>query len=142
MILSWPPIASNLFSAVLKFSPVIFFISSAISLSNPSIVLIPVPTAVPPAANSRQLSKAFFRRSIPWPIAETYPENSCPKLSGVASCRCVLPTLIISLNFLDLLSNDSLSSSNDGIRLCVTLSTAAIFIAVGKVSFVDWLMFT
>ena len=51
-ILSCPPKASNLFSAVLKGKPVNFEISFAIFSEKPSTEFIPVPTAVPPIASS------------------------------------------------------------------------------------------
>ena len=51
-IQSCPPNASNLFSAVRNGSPVISAISFDTAIPNPSTELIPVPTAVPPMANS------------------------------------------------------------------------------------------
>ena len=51
-MLSWPPSASNLFSAVRKGRSVSLDISAAAFSPNPSMELIPVPTAVPPMANS------------------------------------------------------------------------------------------
>ena len=70
-------------------------------------------------------------------MAVTYPENSCPRLKGVASCKCVLPNFIILEKAFALESNPSLKASSFGSKLCTTDSTAEIFIAVGKVSFVD-----
>ena len=51
-MLSCPPNASNLFSAVLNGRPVKLEISFATCSPNPSNELIPVPTAVPPMASS------------------------------------------------------------------------------------------
>ena len=50
-ISSWAAKAANLFLVGLKGSLVIFFISLIIFLSKPFLLLIPVPTAVPPWAN-------------------------------------------------------------------------------------------
>ena len=70
-ILSCPPKASNLFSAVRKSIPVNDEISSATACEKPLVELIPVPTAVPPMASSLQWSSAVFKRLIPWSNAET-----------------------------------------------------------------------
>ena len=47
-IASWAARDANLFGDGLNGSLVIFFISLTIFLSNPFLVFIPVPTAVPP----------------------------------------------------------------------------------------------
>ena len=51
-MVSWQPKASNLLRAVLKGFPVIWAIFSADLTGNCGCVLSPVPTAVPPNANS------------------------------------------------------------------------------------------
>ena len=51
-ILSCPPSASNLLSAVRKFKLVNFDISFATASAKPSVEFIPVHTAVPPIASS------------------------------------------------------------------------------------------
>jgi len=65
--------------------PVSLLISTAIYSANPSNVLIPVPTAVPPYANSLINGILSLTLLIPFLIYVTYPENSYPKVIGVAS---------------------------------------------------------
>ena len=105
-------------------------------------MLSPVPTAVPPIASSDRCFKELFIVSIPWSICETYPENSCPNVIGVASIICVLPILTIFLNCLDFFSKLFLNFFKLGTVLFLIMLRAAILIAVGKVSFDDWDLFT
>ena len=72
-IASWAANASNLFSAVIKGSPVKLAIYFATTFEYPFGVLIPVPTAVPPRANSDRWAKVFFNAFKPWSNWETYP---------------------------------------------------------------------
>jgi len=67
---------SNLFGDVLKWNPVSLLISYAIFTSNPMYVFNPVPTAVPPYANSLNIGSLDFTLSIEFLIIYTYPENS------------------------------------------------------------------
>ena len=76
-------------------------------------------------------SKAFRPKSN-WAI---YPENSCPKVKGVASIKCVLPIFTTSEKDLAFFSNSCLRFFNEGIVFSLIVFTAAICIAVGKVSF-------
>ena len=73
----------------------------------------------------------------------THPEISCPSVSGTASWRCVRPILTMSRERLGLprracrASRRTAGTSRP--RIC---STAAMCMAVGKVSFDDWLLLT
>jgi serine/threonine protein kinase len=79
--------ASNLLVAVTKGKPVNSAIFLATNTSYPFGVFKPVPTAVPPNANSLTASKAFFKARMLMLICCTYPLNSCPKDNGVASIK-------------------------------------------------------
>ena len=68
--------ASNLFGAVLNSTPVSLVISSAKLSANPSNVFNPVPTAVPPYANSLISGIFALIRAIPCLICQAYPLNS------------------------------------------------------------------
>ena len=46
---------------------------------------MPVPTAVPPCARYKISFNAYSIRSILFFTCTWYPENSCPRESGVAS---------------------------------------------------------
>ena len=109
---------------------------SAILAPKAVLALRPVPTAVPPMANSYNcgliaaiLSKLCFSAAM-------YPDNSCPKVKGVASCKCVRPTLITSQNATCLTRNSSIKCVI-AISTWLTAATATICIAVGKISFDD-----
>ena len=69
------------------------------------------------------------------------PENSCPKVIGTASWRCVRPGFTQSAYMVAFWSMDSASLSRCPQSVFVS-SSAARRMAVGVVSFVDWLMFT
>ena len=101
----------------------------------------PVPTAVPPIASLRKEETAIESISILFSSMLLHPLISSEKRSGVASCRCVRPILMICL----------FSSSKrfiTEIMFCTSCwsfwmpNTAAICIAVGNVSFELWLLFT
>src|SRR6266403_4484611 len=65
------------------------------------------------------------------------PDHSCPTVNGTASCRCVRPVLTTSIHSLALVSMAAASASACGSRCSSNSSTAAMYIAVGKVSFDD-----
>ena len=101
-----------------------------------------VPTAVPPCASNRKRGKADCTRSIPNLICWAYPENSWPRVKGVASCKWVLPILIIFENSLDLPSNASYNPFKFGMRCWLICKTAAICMMVGNESLEDCDMLT
>tara|TARA_B100000809_G_scaffold217247_1_gene223311 strand:- start:99 stop:629 length:531 start_codon:yes stop_codon:yes gene_type:complete len=72
--------------------------------ANSGWVLRPVPTAVPPSASSSRSPIALSTRLMAASSIETYPLNSCPRVSGTASMRWVLPILTMLLKSLDLLA--------------------------------------
>ena len=74
---------------------------------NSGCVLTPVPTAVPPRATSLSSRSACRSRSMPRSICPACPRNSCPKRTGVASCKCVRPVLITGMNSSDFCRNPS-----------------------------------
>ena len=78
---------SNLLGAVMKGRPVNSAIFFATKTSYPLGVFSPVPTAVPPKANSHTASKALWRARILLSICCTYPLNSWPNVRGVASMK-------------------------------------------------------
>ena len=133
---------SNLFLQTLKEIPVSSDKNEHINSSNPCIVLIPVPTAVPPIGKSVHSFIALLTLTISCFIIEAYPENSWPNLIGVASWRCVRPTLIIAWNSFDFFNKAFSSISRAGIKLSSAEIALPTKIAVGNVSFVDWDIFT
>lgn len=76
---------SNLFGAVTNLYPVSLEISDATASANPLYVFNPVPTAVPPYANSLTAANLLLTLSIPFLTYYAYPPNSYPKVTGVAS---------------------------------------------------------
>ena len=70
------------------------------------------------------------------------PPNSCPKVSGTASCKCVRPILTTSWNSFALAAIASCTLRIAGISVFFTRSAAAMCIAAGNVSFDDCDMFT
>ena len=130
--------AWNLFSAVTNALPVRAETFSATLTSKPSGAFSPVPTAVPPRASAFRGSTVSFSSSTSFSREERQPEISWEKLIGTASCRWVRPDLTMpSFSFSSRL-NSSMSSSAAGMSLSSTARTAAMCIAVGKVSFEDW----
>ena len=67
----------------------------------------------------------------------TYPENSCPRVSGTASCRCVRPIFTMSANPFAFASSASRSSRTRGRSRSTITVAPATCIAVGNVSFDD-----
>ena len=139
-IASCVAIASNLFSAVLKLIPVNLDTLEANNFEKLFFVFKPVPTAVPPWAKYFSLISANSTRLIPNSICFWKPENSWPKERGVASCKWVLPILMILSHNFTFLDNSLCKYFKEGMTDFVTVSTQAICIAVGKVSFEDWLL--
>src|SRR5712692_5716666 len=74
---------------------------------------------------------------MPWSSCDTQPEISCPRVSGVASCRWVRPILTMSLNAADFAASASRRRLSAGTRRSCSAWTAATFIAVGKTSLED-----
>ena len=72
----------------------------------------------------------------------TYPENSWPKVSGTASMRWVRPIFTMSAKASTFSASASRSARTDGSRTWVICSTAAMCMAVGKVSLDDCDMLT
>ena len=128
--------------AGLKFILVYLFIWLIIFLSKFFLVLIPVPTAVPPCARKYNSFMASLTLCILSSICEWYPENSCPSVSGVASWRWVLPIFTIFLKFLTFFFNSLLNKIRDGKSFLLVSIVIAICIAVGKTSLVDCDLFT
>ncbi len=103
--------------------------------------LRPVPTAVAPIFTVSMCSLALVKRLISLPTTAACALNSWPNLIGTASCKWVLPILIIPSNsfaFLSIISCISFitainSSSSIAIVKCA---------AVGKESFVLWAILT
>ena len=101
---SWAANWANLFSALTNPRPVFSAIWPATVSANSGWVLRPVPTAVPPSASSSRSPIALSTRLMAASSIETYPLNSCPRVSGTASMRWVLPILTMLLKSLDLLA--------------------------------------
>ena len=134
--------ASNLFGAVTNGIPVSFAISAATLCPKSAGAFKPVPTAVPPSASSWRWGSASSTCPRPWSSCETQPEISWPRVIGTASWRCVRPILTMPENSFAFRSSVSRSVRTAGIRRNRVCSTAAIDIAVGNVSFEDWLLLT
>ncbi len=71
-----------------------------------------------------------------------YPPSSWPSITGVASIRCVRPDFTRSRNSSAFATRLSWSTASAGWRSSTTASVAATWIAVGKVSLLDWLALT
>ena len=100
--------------AVVNLYPVYFDTYSAIPSAKPTYVFKPVPTAVPPWANSDisgSLASILFIAILIW---WAYPENYCPRVSGVASWVWVRPILIIFSNSWTFFSNYWCNNFNPG----------------------------
>ena len=70
------------------------------------------------------------------------PPNSCPTVSGTASCRWVRPIFTMLSNSFALRAIASCTVLSAGISACFTRSAAAMCIAAGNVSFDDCDMLT
>ena len=73
-----------------------------------------------------------------WSSWATQPPITWPSVTGVASCRCVRPTMTTSANSSALAASVSRSASTAGISASSSSSTAAMCITAGKVSLLDW----
>ena len=139
---SWAASASNLLGAVTNPMPVIFAISFATRCPKSAGAFKPVPTAVPPRASSCRWGMAASMCSRQWSSCETQPDISWPSVIGTASWRCVRPILTMPANSLAFRSSVSRSVRTAGISRRRISATAAMCMAVGKVSLEDWLRLT
>ena len=122
----------NLFGALTNGRPVSLAISAAAASAKPGAELMPVPTAVPPSARRYTPFSAFSIRSRSSASMPAYPDHSCPRVRGVASCMCVRPILTMSFHCSPLAAIASCSAFTAGMSRCFTLTAAAMFIAEGK----------
>ena len=128
---SWEVSAWNLFGAVIKSWPVnsLIFLATLSPISG--WALRPVPTAVPPSANSRTASReslAIFSHLF---NISTQPLISWPRVSGVASWRCVRPIFTTDSNLADFAVSVAFSFCIAGITFVSIAITAAMWSAVG-----------
>src|SRR5580700_6570748 len=87
--------AANLLGAEVKGSPVSLARIRATVSPKRGSALRPVPTAVPPIASGIRPWQACSTPAIAWSSCAAQPEITCPRVRGVASCRCVRPTITI-----------------------------------------------
>ena len=99
---------------------------------------MPVPIAVAPMFTSCSSASASRSRCTSSRSVTANALNSCPSVIGTASCSWVRPTLTMCANSRPFASNEAASSSSCSSRRC-SENAIAILIAVGYVSFVDWL---
>ena len=134
--------AWNLLGAVTKSFPVSRESAWATPTSKPLGAFSPVPTAVPPRASSfkggREARSSCRSRSR----LVRQPEISWEKVMGVASCKWVRPDFTIPAFSPSSRAKAAISSSMAGITCSSKASTAAMCMAVGKVSLEDWDIFT
>ena len=135
---SCAPIASNRFSAGRNGIPVSVSISAMVRAPNSGWAERPVPTAVPPSGSSSRSRNVARTRRIPWSTWEAYPENSCPRVTGTASWRWVLPIFIMSEDSPAFAARASRSPSRAGSRASESRRRAAIRMADGITSLLDW----
>ena len=119
---SWAASASNLLGALVKGRPVMAAMRADTRSAYSGWVFSPVPTAVPPMASSYTWGRAASTWSRAWSSWLTQPEISWPRVSGVASCRCVRPIF---------------TRSAAGRRWPTVSVAAAMCMAVGNVSLLD-----
>ena len=129
--------AWNLLASVLKTSPVSALTRSATSTSKPAGAFSPVPTAVPPNARRRSMGRLAASCSREASSMPRQPEISWLNAMGTASCRWVRPLFTTPAFWRSRRSNVATSWSIAGMSSRVTASTAAMCMAVGKVSFED-----
>ena len=111
--------------------------ASATASSKPVGAFSPVPTAVPPRANSFSSGSAISSSFLSFSRDALQPLISCENVIGVASCKCVRPLFTMpSFSFSSVLKV-SISLSRAGNTLSSIPTTAAMLIAVGKVSLDD-----
>ena len=134
---SCDPCTANLLGAEKNGISVIFEISKAAVLENSIEALMPVPTAVPPNAIGYNALKAFSKRIILSDNIPAYPDHSCSREIGVASCKCVRPTLTIDFQEIALVRMPSCNTFRAGINLFFKATAEAICMAVGNVSLDD-----
>ena len=77
-----------------------------------------------------------------WSSWATQPEITWPSVTGVASCRCVRPTMTTPSYSAALPARVSRSASIAGTSTSSSSTAAAMCIAAGKVSLLDCPMFT
>ena len=130
-----------MFGAVTNSLPVICDTAFATSSSNPLGALSPVPTAVPPSANSLSSFTAISISFLSFSSELLQPLISWEKVIGVASCKCVLPLFTMPSFSLSSFLKVSTNVSIAGITLSSSPITLAMLIAVGNVSFELWLIF-
>ena len=135
---SCAPIASNRFSAGRNGIPVARAISAIVRAANSGWAFNPVPTAVPPSGSSSRSANVARTRRIPWSTWEAYPENSCPSVTGTASCKWVLPIFRTSENSAAFPERASRSAASAGRSRSDSSRRAAIRIADGITSLLDW----
>ncbi|CAM5388191.1 hypothetical protein SCALM49S_03767 [Streptomyces californicus] len=108
MALSWPdvstspsraPCASKWSRASVSGSPVTSATRAITAAEKPGGVLMPVPTAVPPSGSSASRGREARSRSTPYATCAAYPPYSWPRVTGVASIRCVRPDFTTSAEF-------------------------------------------
>ena len=134
--------AWNLFGAVVKQMPVSSETAAATETSKSFGAFRPVPTAVPPSASSRSGGRDASMSCRSRSRLARQPEISCENAMGVASCKWVRPDFTIPSFSSSSRRSVAASVSIAGITLFSRIVTAAICIAVGKVSLEDWDIFT
>ncbi len=111
---SWAASWANLLSALTNGRAVFSAILLATCSEKSGWVFRPVPTAVPPRANSKRSVSEFSILRISESSIETYPENSWPSVRGTASIKWVLPILTIEEKSSDLADSASLMWESAG----------------------------
>ena len=129
---------SKVFSACPNFTPVAAASALATPLPNLGWALMPVPIAVPPIGRRRtRLRLSSIRACADSSCADHVP-NSCAKVSGIASIRCVRPVLTVLPSALPRLSmalRRCASAGNSVVRAATTAITRRL---VGTTSLLLW----
>ncbi len=134
--------AWNLFGAVTNSRPVSSDSARATSTSKPFGAFSPVPTAVPPSASRFSGTSAASSISMGVSIMPRQPLISWLKRMGVASWRWVRPDFTTSAFSASSRRSVSMKARISGSSASSMPSTAAMCMAVGKVSLLLWDMFT
>ena len=134
---SWDASAANRFAAQRSGSPVSAARRAATRSPNCGCVFSPVPTAVPPTASSCSGPRHAPIAWSAWSSWATQPDISWPRVTGVASCRCVRPIFTMPAYAEALAASVARSARSAGCSSYVALPAAATCIAVGKMSLVD-----
>ena len=129
--------AWNLFSAVRKRLPVRSDTSRATRRSKPAGAFRPVPTAVPPSASSRRGSRLSSMSCRSRSRLARQPEISWAKEMGTASCRWVRPDFTTPRFSSSSRRRVAMRPSTAGSTWSSRAVTAAMCMAVGKVSLED-----